>query len=151
LIWIATVYVSMIRGEFENAGERSPSSLRSAYAAVLAETVERFGVGTTAEETGLNREALASLVDGDPPELTLEEAAAILALDDERPPADAVEAEARDILLMGMSTAVLDVEALAARIDGAMDPKEIQQKVEGRHPLTLGEYALLHGFIENRR
>jgi hypothetical protein len=151
LIWIATVYVSMIRGEFENAGERSPSSLRSAYAAVLAETVERFGVGTTAEETGLNREALASLVDGDLPELTLEEAAAILALDDERPPADAVEAEARDILLMGMSTAVLDVEALAARIDGAMDPKEIQQKVEGRHPLTLGEYALLHGFIESRR
>ena len=141
----------MIRGEFENAGERSPSSLRSAYAAVLAETVERVGVETTAEETGLNREALASLVDGDPPELTLEEAAAILALDDERPPADAVEAEARDILLMGMSTAVLDVEALAAGIDGAMDPKEIQQKVEGRHPLTLGEYALLHGFIESRR
>jgi hypothetical protein len=151
LIWIATVYVSMIRGEFENAGERSPSSLRSAYAAVLAETVERFGVGTTAEETGLNREALASLVDGDPPELTLEEAAAILALDDERPPADAVEAEARDILLMGMSTAVLDVEALAAGIDGAMDPKEIQQKIEGRHPLTLGEYALLHAFVESRQ
>jgi len=141
----------MIRGEFENAGERSPSSLRSAYAAVLAETVERFGVGTTAEETGLNREALASLVDGDPPELTLEEAAAILALDDERPPADAVEAEARDILLMGMSTAVLDVEALAAGIDGAMDPKEIQQKIEGRHPLTLGEYALLHAFVESRQ
>jgi hypothetical protein len=151
LIWIATVYVSMIRGEFENAGERSPSSLRSAYAAVLAETVERFGVGTTAEETGLNREALASLVDGDPPELTLEEAAAILALADERPPADAVEAEARDILLMGMSTAVLDVEALAAGIDGAMDPKEIQQKIEGRHPLTLGEYALLHAFVESRQ
>ena len=41
--------------------------------------------------------------------------------------------------------------ALAAGIDGAMDPKEIQQKVEGRHPLTLGEYALLHGFIESRR
>ncbi|PSP21097.1 hypothetical protein BRC61_06525, partial [Halobacteriales archaeon QH_10_65_19] len=93
----------MIRGEFENAGERSPSSLRSAYAAVLAETVESVGVETTAEETGLDREALASLVDGDLPELTLEEAAAILALDDERPPADAVEAEARDILLMGMS------------------------------------------------
>ncbi len=141
----------MIRGEFENAGEQSPSSLGSAYAAVLAETVESVGVGTAAEETGLDREALASLVDGDLPELTLEEAAAILALDDERPPADAVEAEARDILLMGMSTAVLDVEVLAARIDGAMDPKEIQQKIEGRHPLTLGEYALFHAFIESQQ
>jgi len=52
---------------------------------------------------------------------------------------------------MGMSTAVLDVEALAAGIDDAMEPKEIQQKVEGRHPLTLGEYAVLHAFIEGRR
>lgn len=150
-MWTATVYDYMIRGEFESAGEQQPSSLQSDYEAVLAETVETVGVETAAEETELDRETLASLVDGDPSELTLEEAAAILGLDDERPPADAVEAEARDILLMGMSTAVLDVEAVAVGIDGDMDPKEIQQKVEGRHPVTLGEYALLHAFIEGRQ
>jgi len=141
----------MIRREFPEAGEQSPASLQSAYEAALAEAVRSVGIETAAAETELDREALAALVDGDAPELTLAEAAAILALDDGRPPADAVEAEARDILLMGMSTAVLDVEALAAGIDDAMDPKEIQQKVEGRYPLTLGEYAILHAFIESRR
>lgn len=141
----------MIRGAFESAGERSPASLRSAYEALLADTVEAVGVGTAAAETELDREVLAALVDGDGPELTLAEAASVLAVDDARPPADAIEAEARDILLMGMSTAVLDVEALAAGIDDAMEPKEIQQKIEGRHPLTLGEYAVLHAFIAGRR
>jgi hypothetical protein len=52
---------------------------------------------------------------------------------------------------MGMSQAVLDVEALASGIDDAMDPKELQQKVEGRYPMTLEEYALVHAYIENRK
>ena len=141
----------MIRGEFEDAGERSPASLESAYGAVLAETIDQAGVETAVEETGLDRGTVEAAANGDAAGVTVEEAAAILALDDDRPPADAIEAEARDILLMGMSTAVLDVEALAAGIDDAMDPKEIQQKVEGRYPLTLAEYAILHAFIAGRQ
>jgi len=141
----------MIRGAFGAAGEQSPATLRAEYEALLADAVETVGIEQASEETGLDGERLQQLLDGGSPTLTLTEAAAILALDDERPPADAVEAEARDILLMGMSTAVLDVEALAAGIDDAMEPKEIQQKVEGRHPLTLGEYATLHQYIENRK
>jgi hypothetical protein len=43
-----------------------------------------------------------------------------------------------------MTTAVLDVDGLASAIDGAIEPKEIQQKVEGRQPISLREYALLH-------
>jgi hypothetical protein len=46
---------------------------------------------------------------------------------------------------------VLDVEALASGVDDALDPKEIQQKIEGRYPITLDEYALLHAYIENRK
>ena len=141
----------MIRGEFEDAGERSPASLESAYGAVLAETIDQAGVETAVEETGLDRRTVEALANGDAAGVTVEQAAAILALDDDRPSADAIEAEARDILLMGMSTAVLDVEALAAGIDDAMDPKEIQQKIEGRYPLTLAEYAILHAFIESRQ
>ena len=141
----------MIRGEFEDAGERSPASLESAYGAVLAETIDQAGVETAVEETGLDRGTIEAVANGDAAGVTVEQAAAILALDDDRPSADAIEAEARDILLMGMSTAVLDVEALAAGIDDAMDPKEIQQKVEGRYPLTLAEYAILHAFIAGRQ
>ena len=141
----------MIRGEFPDAGEQSAASLRAAYEAVLVDTIEQVGAGTAAEGTDVDRETIDALVAGESPALTVEEAAAILALEDGRPPADAIEAEARDILLMGMSTAVLDVEALAAGIDDAMDPKEIQQKIEGRYPLTLAEYAILHAFIAGRQ
>ena len=141
----------MIRGEFGDVGEQSPASLESAYGAVLAETIDRVGVETAVEETGLDRGTVEAAANGDAAGVTVEQAAAILALDDDRPSADAIEAEARDILLMGMSTAVLDVEALAAGIDDAMDPKEIQQKVEGRYPLTLAEYAILHAFIAGRQ
>ncbi|MCU4801068.1 DUF5791 family protein [Halobacteria archaeon HArc-gm2] len=141
----------MIRGEFPDAGERTPEELRRGYEALLAETIDQVGVETVAEETVLDRETVESLEAGDSPEVTLEEATAVLALDEDRPSADAVAAEARDILLMGMTTAVLDVETLASGVDGALEPKEIQQKVEGRFPMTLAEYALLHQYIEQRK
>jgi len=140
----------MIRGAFGRAGEVSPGALRDEYEALLVDTVDSVGIERASEVTDLSRETLAALLDGESPTLTLEEAAAILALDGERPPADSIEAEARDVLLMGMSTAVLDVEALAAGIDDAMEPKEIQQKIEGRHPLTLAEYAVLHQYIGSK-
>jgi hypothetical protein len=50
-----------------------------------------------------------------------------------------------------MSAAVLDVEAVAAGVGRELEPKEIQQKVEGRHPMTLDEYALLHSYIEGEK
>jgi hypothetical protein len=48
-------------------------------------------------------------------------------------------------------TAVLDVDAVSSGIEGVLEPKEIQQKVEGRFPMNLDEYALLHSFIEDRK
>jgi len=140
----------MLRGEFEDAGERSPESLQRAYETRLSETVESVGVDRVVAETDLDRETVAALVDGESPELELTEAAAILALAEDRPSADAIAAEARDILLMGMTTAVLDVETLASGIDGQLEPKEIQQKIEGRFPMTIAEYALLHQYIAQR-
>jgi hypothetical protein len=140
----------MLRGEFEDAGERSPGALQRAYETRLSETVESVGLDRVAAETDLDRETVAALVDGESPEIELTEAAAILALEDDRPSADAIAAEARDILLMGMTTAVLDVETLASGIDGQLEPKEIQQKIEGRFPMTVAEYALLHQYIAQR-
>lgn len=141
----------MLRDEFADPADRDPESLLGAYRQAIAESVESVGVETVAAETDVDEATLEALVAGEGPELTLEEAAAILATDPDRPDAEFIVADARDILLMGMSTAVLDVEALASGIDGRMEAKEIQQKVEGRHPMTLAEYALLHQYIESKK
>lgn len=141
----------MLRGTFERAGEQSPEELRAAYDDRLVETVETLGQDTVTDQVDVSEDVLSALVAGASPELTLETAAEILALDEELPDADSIAAEARDILLMGMSVAVLDVEAVASGINDAMDPKEIQQKAEGRFPMTLDEYALVHSYIERRK
>ncbi len=141
----------MLRGRFESAGEMSPAELRAAYDDQLVTTIEAVGQETVAEEVDIQPETLDALIEGESPEITLETAAEILALDDGLPDAESITAEAQDILLMGMSIAVLDVEAVASGINDAMEPKEIQQKAEGRFPMTLDEYALVHGYIESRK
>ncbi|WP_436927850.1 DUF5791 family protein [Halosimplex amylolyticum] len=140
----------MLRGEFESAGELSPEELRSAYGEALAATVEAVGVDTVVERSGVDRDVVEAVAAGDEPELTLEAAAAILSADPERPDGETLKMDALDVLLMGMTTAVVDVDAVATGLDDEMGPKEIQQKVEGRYPITLGEYAAIHHFLESR-
>jgi hypothetical protein len=141
----------MLRDAVDSPGERSPDELREAYDELLAATVRAVGTDSVAADTAVDRERLDRLLAGESPPLTLQDAAAVLATDEDRPAADALAAEARDMLLLGMSMAVLDVEALASGIDDQMDPKEIQQKVEGRQPMPLDEYAVLHSYIESER
>jgi len=140
----------MLRGEFESAGEQSTDELRSAYGTQLAETVETVGVDAVVERSGVDRDVVEAVAAGEEPELTLEAAAAILAADPERPDGETLKMDALDILLMGMTTAVVDVDAVATGLNDEMDPKEIQQKVEGRYPITLREYAAIHQFLESR-
>ncbi len=144
----------MIYDDIEEPDATSPETLREEYVADLAAIVETHGVASVADETGVDRatvEALADEESGVADEVTLEEAAAISALADGAPPADAIVAEVRDTLLMGMTTAVLDVDTIAAEIDADMDGKQVHQKVEGRSPMTLAEYATLHHFIASRQ
>ncbi|MFB6151222.1 MAG: DUF5791 family protein [Haloarculaceae archaeon] len=138
----------MLRGEFPSAGRKTPAALREAYERRLRETVEATGVDAAAEESGVDRGTLRALANGESPELTLEAAAAVLAIEDGSPPADVVAAEARDVLLLGMTRAVVDVDAVASHVDAELEPREIQQKVEGRAPMTLTEYAHVHQFVE---
>jgi len=140
----------MLRGEFESAGELEPDALRKAYDERLIAAIESVGKDTVAEQTGIPQSTIEALMRGETPDISLEEAAAILGTEDGRPDAESIEAEARDILLMGMTTAVLDVEALASEIDDALEPKEIQQKIEGRFSMSIDEYALIHTAIEAR-
>ena len=141
----------MLRDEFETPGDRDPEDLQASYEQVLAATVDAQGVESVAAETAVDEETLQALAGDESPEVTLEEATAILATDPDRPDEEFLVADARDILLMGMSQAVLDVAAVASGLGGAMEPKEIQQKVEGRYPMTLQEYALLHQYIESKK
>jgi hypothetical protein len=130
-------------------GSLDPAELHARYLAALAEIVEQEGVETAAAETGVEAETLRALVAGDSPELDLKAAAAVLALDHDADAETIVEID-RDALLMGMTNAVLDVEALASEIDGTLEGREIQAKVEGRYPMTLREFALLHATIQHR-
>lgn len=141
----------MLRDEFEAPGQRDPEALLAAYERVLADTVETVGVDEVATTSGVDEETLRALIVGESPELTLEDAAAILAADPDRPDAEFLVADARDILMMGMSVAVLDVDAVESGIDGEMEAKEIQQKMEGRFPMTVAEYAVLHQYIEEKK
>jgi len=139
--------------DVDDAGSLSEEELHARYGAELRSAVEAVGVDTAAERTGIERATLATLADGasvSDLDLDLDDAASVLSLDGEADP-ETLAAEARDRLLLGMTTAVLDVETVESGIDGRMEAKEIQQKIEGRFPMTVEEYAVLHRFIDGRR
>jgi len=128
-------------------GELGPDALYEEYESILIDVVEERGVETVAAESGVDEATLRVLVAGESPELDHSDAAAVLALDADVDDETAVVLD-RDALLMGMTNAVLDVEALSSETDGALDAREIQSKVEGRFPMTLREFALLHATIQ---
>lgn len=129
-----------------------PEELVADYERALAEVLAEVDAATAAEETGIGVERLAALEAGErpDPELTVAEAAAVFALSPEYPDADATLAEVRDGLLLDMSTAILDVDAVAAGLDGDLDATVVQQKIEGRQEMTLGEYARIRHLVAER-
>lgn len=132
-------------------GEYTPEELYELYVAELVAAVESHGVEEVAERAGVETATLRALLDGEEPELTLEEGASVLAVLSETPDAETIATLSRDALLMGMTTAVLDVEAVESGVGGRLEAREIQSKVEGRFPMTLREFALLHQFIESKK
>ena len=134
----------------DDVAELTPEALGIQYEAALAEIVDRVGSEETAERTDLDRERLSVLVDGGSPALTIEEVASILALDPDEPSAEAVHAELLDRLMIDMTTAVVDVETVAANVEGDRSPTEVQQQVEGRAPMTLETYARVRHFLASR-
>lgn len=141
----------MLYDAAENPGERSPTALRAAYYEELAAVVTDLGVDTVVGGTGLDRATVEAVADGETPELTLEEATEILALAEGAPSAEDIAWEVRDHLLVGMTSAVLDVDTIARESDIELDAKEIQQAIEGRLPTTLAQFAEIQAFIDGRR
>ena len=131
--------------------EASPEAFHAAYFEELATVVAELGADTVVGGTGLDRATVEAIETGDRPELTLEEAAAVLALGEATPDADAIAAESRDHVLMGMSIAVVDVDTIARETDTDLDGKEIQQAIEGRLPVTLEQFATIQAYVDARR
>jgi hypothetical protein len=132
-------------------GELTASELYDRYVAELRAVIDEHGIEKVAEASEVDQETLRALSNGDEPQLTLEESAALLAISDDAPDGETIATIARDELLIGMTNAVLDVEAVESGLDGELEAREIQSKVEGRFPMTLREFALLHQYIKGAR
>jgi hypothetical protein len=141
----------MLYDEIADPETVTPANLAARYQAAVADVVDEFGIDAVADRTGLDRDAVATLADETAETVLLADAAAVLALRDGAPDTDTILAEARDHLLLGMTTAVLDVEAIAADVEADLRPRAIQQKVEGRAPMTLAEYAAVQHYIASQK
>lgn len=140
----------MLYDAVEDPGSTAPDALRRAYEEQLRAVVSAHGAESVAAESGISAETLRRLAAGDSPTLTLEEAAAVLAVGEGAPDAEAIVYEVRDHLLMGMTTGVLDVDTIATEIDRDLTGQELQQALEGRVPMTLSDLAAIHAFIAGR-
>jgi hypothetical protein len=134
----------------DETADLSPEGLLTAYKTHLQSVIETVGVDTAVAETDLDGDTIQSVVDSDTATLTLTEAADIAALDDDAPDSESIVLETRDHLLMGMTTAVLDVDAVAAELDADLTGQEVQQAIEGRIDMTLAELAAIQSVIEQR-
>lgn len=137
----------MLEEPIDAPGETSPEELLARYSTALADVVESRGPERVVEETDLDPAAIEAVESGDAAGLDLRDAAAILALREGSPDAAAILAAVHDQLLLAMSSAMLDVDRIAADVGGDMDAKEVHAKVEGRQPMTLAEYARLHHYV----
>ena len=135
----------------DDPGSLTPEALRELYEAELRGVIEGHGIAEVAEASGVDESTLRALADGESPELTLEEASAVMAVTEGTADAETIATVSRDALLMGMTTAVLDVEAVESGVGGRLEAREIQSKIEGRFPLTLEEFALLQQYIESEK
>ncbi len=139
----------MLQTAAAETDDHSPTALESGYARLLAAALDETGSETVAD-AGVDSETIDLIERGDVSAVTLSEAAAVLGAADDFPGADAVVFETRDHLLMGMTTAVLDVDTLAASVSLDLTGQELQQAIEGRTPLTLGQLAAIQSAIDRR-
>jgi len=141
----------MLHDVVEEGAEPTPSALRTAYTEALRSTVAAVGPETVAADSEVEADRIEALAGGESPNLTVEEAAAVLAVDPDQPDAEAIVFELRDHLLMGMTTGVLDVDTIAATADVDLTGQEIQQAIEGRTAMTLDQLAAIQSVIDSRR
>ncbi|WP_440765585.1 DUF5791 family protein [Natronorubrum sp. DTA7] len=119
----------------------SPADLRAEYEGDLRAVVDQHGADAVAEETDVDRDTADALLESESPDLTIAEVAQIQSLEDGEPEPDEMVTIACEHLLLGMSTAVLDVDSIETELEIELDAKEIQQKLEQRAPMSLEEFV----------
>ena len=130
----------------------TPRDLIEAYAAELAAALDGADPATVADEVGVDESVVAAIAAGDADAIAtvpLADAAAVLE-PHEDVPADDIAYEVRDHLMMEMVTAILDVDTIAAEIGADLTGQEVQQALEGRTRLTLGELADIQALMIER-
>ncbi len=130
------------------APDEEVDDLLERYRVELASALSEVGHERAISETDLSAAEVDAIEVGDHEvvaAITLADAVELLGLVG-RDPQD-LQTAVRDELLLAMTTAVMDVDRLAATLEADLDPTEIQAKVEGRHPMTLGEYAALRAAL----
>jgi type IV pilus biogenesis protein CpaD/CtpE len=141
----------MLLEPVDDSGAITPAELQRTYESHLGEILEDVGISSAIERTSLDRTTVERLIAGEAPELTVREAAEVLALLEEWPDAETVMLELQDTLMLRMSSAVMDVDALSIAVEAELDATAIQQRIERRHPMTLAEYAqIVHAIAEGR-
>ncbi len=140
----------MLHTAADSVSDCSPSTLEAAYFEQLQAVIETVGHRQVAAETDVATARLEALAAGEQPPLTLTAAAEILAVADSNPDTEAIVFELRDHLLLGMTTAVLDVDTIAANIAVDLTGQEVQQAIEGRTEMTLAQLAAIQSVIESR-
>lgn len=122
--------------------------LERRYRAGLADIVSTVGIEDAAERTGIDRDRLET-IRADGSAFTVTEATAILSLVEDRTPEE-IRRDVGDHLKLEMSSAVVDVDAIASALDGDLEPKDYQQMIEGRIAMPLSEYARIYRFVESK-
>jgi len=140
----------MLYDAAEEPASLTPTEVREAYEAQLRAVVTAFGVDPVAADADVDRDTIAALADGAVPQLRVEDAASILALDDDCPDAESIVLELRDHLLMAMTTGVVDVDAIASNVDLDLTGQEVQQALEGRTAMTLEQLAAIQQYLAER-
>ncbi|WP_207590630.1 DUF5791 family protein [Halomontanus rarus] len=125
----------------------SPAALRTEYDDDLREAVDAVGLEAAADTTSVDADRLEMLLEGGSPDLELEEAAEIQALAEGTPDPDTIVEMACEHLLLGMTTAVLDVDSLAGELEIDLDATEVQQKIERRAPMSFDEFVRVQRVI----
>ncbi|AKH97096.1 DUF5791 family protein [Halanaeroarchaeum sulfurireducens] len=123
--------------------DRTAEDLLAEYRDDLGDIVVDVGVEAAADRAGVDESDLRSLVRGEPSDLSIGDACAIWALSDDLPDEETIRREIQDSIMLGMASAILDVDTLERELDGDLDAKTIQQKIEGRRPMSLEEYAAI--------
>lgn len=126
------------------------ATLLASFETLLSERIDEVGSDRVVAEGSVDAAVVEAIAEDDAGSVTVEEGVAVLAVGRDRD-VESMIAELRDHLLMGMATAVLDVDTIAASIDADLTGQEVQQTLEGRAAMTIEQLADIMAVIEARK